>query len=480
MLTTALAAVAFTAGIAGTWSPCGFSMIETISGPRRRVGLSCVTFALGACAGGGAVFGLLGLVGDVIPAHSGTFVAVVAVAAAIAEARGMAIRPQIRRQVPEHWRRVYPLPVAAALYGVLLGAGFTTFVYTFALWALALLAVVIGSPAAALWAGLAFGVGRALPIVLIAPVAHRRGGRAVLDTMAQRPASLRVVRVAAALCLLGVAFLALIGAAVAATTLGLGTDPSASGTTIVWTTPSGGVRQDENTSQRGTVPAHAVVGGSLLAWRDGTTVNVVRLADMSTVMTVDVPGVTAIAVSDAWLVTRERAPDGTETMTSRTIEAQPEVATISVAHPPQRLGRPALDGDVVVYHVAKKSGSTIEELDLRTGERGIVRQSETQLLTNPSLLGTELLYNRQTSTSQLVELGPLDRTTPDRVLYRLAAPSVHDAGHEPGYSHHTRTRPVRTSKWRLWTTGLSVQHAYVTLLPRAGNASDARLLSLPR
>jgi hypothetical protein len=30
--------------------------------------------------------------------------------------------------VPEHWRRVAALPLAAAGYGVLLGLGFTTFV----------------------------------------------------------------------------------------------------------------------------------------------------------------------------------------------------------------------------------------------------------------------------------------------------------------------------------------------------------------
>ena len=40
------------------------------------------------------------------------------------------IVPQIRRQLPEHWRRAMPMPLAAALYGVLLGLGFTTFVLT--------------------------------------------------------------------------------------------------------------------------------------------------------------------------------------------------------------------------------------------------------------------------------------------------------------------------------------------------------------
>ena len=39
------------------------------------------------------------------------------------EARGTRIAPQIRRQLPEHWRRVMPMPVAAALYGLLLGLG---------------------------------------------------------------------------------------------------------------------------------------------------------------------------------------------------------------------------------------------------------------------------------------------------------------------------------------------------------------------
>ena len=57
--------------------------------------------------------------------------------AALAELRGVPILPQLRRQLPEHWRRVMPMPVAAGLYGVLLGLGFTTFVLTFGVFALA-------------------------------------------------------------------------------------------------------------------------------------------------------------------------------------------------------------------------------------------------------------------------------------------------------------------------------------------------------
>ena len=41
--------------------------------------------------------------------------------------------------------------------------------------------------------------------------------------------------------------------------------------------------------------------------------------------------------------------------------------------------------------------------DLATAKRRTVRKSKTSLLTNPSLLSGELLYDRQTSRAQLVE-----------------------------------------------------------------------------
>jgi hypothetical protein len=68
----------------------------------------------------------------------------------------------------EHWRRVLPLPLATFVYGVLLGLGFTTFVYAVALWALACISFVVASPATGALVGIAFGAGRALPICLLA------------------------------------------------------------------------------------------------------------------------------------------------------------------------------------------------------------------------------------------------------------------------------------------------------------------------
>ena len=149
-------------------------------------------------------FGGLGLLGQALGAGgtgAAAVAAVVAVAAAIGEARGVRIVPQVRRQVPESWRRVLPVPLAAGLYGVLLGLGFTTFILTFAVWALAAVSVALGDPQLGAVLGLAFGVGRALPVIALAPVAETDRGNAAHAAMAERPAILRGLRVADAVAL---------------------------------------------------------------------------------------------------------------------------------------------------------------------------------------------------------------------------------------------------------------------------------------
>ena len=209
MLTTVLAAAALAAGITGAWSPCGFSMVETLApagyaGRLRTTLTACATFTVGALVGGVVTFGGLALLGERLGAGGTGAVAVaavVAVAAAIGEARGLRIVPQVRRQVPESWRRVLPVPLAAGLYGVLLGLGFTTFILTFAVWALAAVSVALGDPALGAVLGLAFGAGRALPVIALAPVAETDRGNAAHAAMAERPAILRGLRVADAIAL---------------------------------------------------------------------------------------------------------------------------------------------------------------------------------------------------------------------------------------------------------------------------------------
>ena len=177
MLAACLIAAALAAGVTGAWSPCGLSMVETLAPggyarTRAAAAAAGATFALGALAGGAVTFGGLALVGALLGAGGAVALgaaAVVAVAAAVAEARGLRIAPEIRRQVPEAWRRERPVALAAAGYGVLLGLGFTTFVLTFAVWALAGASIAVGDPSLGLAIGLAFGLGRALPVFALAP-----------------------------------------------------------------------------------------------------------------------------------------------------------------------------------------------------------------------------------------------------------------------------------------------------------------------
>ncbi len=213
MLTGLLLITALAAGVTGAWSPCGLSMVETLApgGFARRLRTSlaaCATFALGALAGGAVTFGGLALVGSALGAGGPAAVgaaAVIAVAAAAAEARGLRIAPQIRLQVPEAWRRVLPVPVAAAGYGVLLGLGFTTFVLSFAVWALAGASIALGDPALGLAIGLAFGAGRALPVACLAPFAGTDRGTAITAAMCERPAILLGLRRVDAVALAAVA-----------------------------------------------------------------------------------------------------------------------------------------------------------------------------------------------------------------------------------------------------------------------------------
>ena len=121
MLEAVLLAAGLIAGVTGAWSPCGFSMVDTLAphgyaGRLRTTLVACATFAAGALAGGVATFGGLALLGRALGAGGAAAIAVaaaVALAAAAGEARGARIVPQVRRQVPESWRRVLPLPLAA-------------------------------------------------------------------------------------------------------------------------------------------------------------------------------------------------------------------------------------------------------------------------------------------------------------------------------------------------------------------------------
>lgn len=494
MLTAALLTLAAVAGATGTWSPCGLSMVATIgpgghAGGRRATLASCATFALGAVAAGGVLFAALAGAGALSQSLTGgTLLAVVGAlvaAAAVAELAGARVSPQVRRQVPEHWRRALPLPVAAGLYGVLLGLGFTTFVYTYAVWALAALCAGLGDPVLGAAAGAAFGAGRALPVVVLAPLSDRPIGARAIDALAERPGLLRGARVADGLALALCALAVAAPPALAASRVATGAaDPTAAGEDLAWHVPGGPgvlVRGASSLSLPGSDPA---AGGPNVAWREGSDLVVARRADLTTLARVPAPGADKLAVSERWLAWRARDPAGRDVLLVRLIEGGPTTPVVT-APAGTTLGRPALDGDQLAWAESSPRASSIALLDLASGRERTLRRGRGVLVHSPALLDGALLYVRTSSRTQQLRLAAPG--TRERVLYRMAGTARRDRGHEPGRQMHRRPFRVRTPRPQsprvlrtLWTTALAPRFAYVTRLTSRRGRTTYELLRVPR
>lgn len=143
-------------------------------------GKTVVAFWIGAVTAGAIVFGALGVVGELIgvPALNPWYSIIVLALAAILDLSGIK-SPGPRRQVNEDWLGRYRDWVTGLGFGVQLGMGFATYIPSFGIWALYLLALGAGWQ----WAmamGAAFGVGRSLLLFVTARV---RSAPALADVM---------------------------------------------------------------------------------------------------------------------------------------------------------------------------------------------------------------------------------------------------------------------------------------------------------
>ncbi|UJA21442.1 hypothetical protein HJD18_15285 [Thermoleophilia bacterium SCSIO 60948] len=460
-----LIAAAVLIGMTGTWSPCGFSMIETI-GPTGHTGgqpttlAACATFLPGALAGGVATFWLIALLGGVIHGAGGSvallLAAVLALVAAVLEARGTPIVPQIRRQLPEHWRRAMPMPVASALYGGLLGLGFTTFVLTFGVWALAGIAFAIGEPVVGLWVGLAFGLGRALPIVSLAPFAKHRFGQAACETMAMRPAIYRGFRFGDALALTGVAVLLISSASSASAQepeesaeLAAGqiakpaADPSAGPDSELayQLRDRDGVLEtvDGKTALPGKDPA---VGGSYVAVRRGKTIFLLaRNRELEEVSRFTVKGnPDALTVTGDYIGWRA-VSNGRDKIAVRSIKGDGTTGKTRVLDSSSKdgqLSRPSISGKRIVYAVAKPNRNSIVSRTIGKGGTRTIKKSDKIALQNPSVRGGTIAYVAITKKRQ-------------RLVVKKGKSSKQVASRGAG-------------KGVIWSTSLGAKRAYYTLI----------------
>ncbi|HVM34143.1 MAG TPA: hypothetical protein VM784_02245 [Actinomycetota bacterium] len=193
-------------------------MVETITPGvlgRRRYLTAAVLHALGAGASGAAVGTLLGGIGWLVgaPWHGAGYVALAFVATVyfLREAAGVPVPlPQLRRQVPEWWRRFYSAPTAAALYGVGLGVGFLTYLSFGTYAAVATGAFVSGSVSLGALVGGTFGLTRAVAAAVGAGTRDEEAGARIADRLGAMSGS-RWPKVVNAGVLAGVAAASVIG-----------------------------------------------------------------------------------------------------------------------------------------------------------------------------------------------------------------------------------------------------------------------------
>src|SRR5687767_11972790 len=151
-------------------------MVETITpavcGGRQRHRTAVALFAVGAIAAAAALGGVLALLG------------------ALREAGWIRVPlPQVARQVPERWRRGWPLPAWSLAYGAGLGVGLMTHQVVATFWIAAAGALALGDPLVSALVLVPFGVGRALMVALPA-----RGSRDPAEAVGRLAARRRVLR----------------------------------------------------------------------------------------------------------------------------------------------------------------------------------------------------------------------------------------------------------------------------------------------
>jgi hypothetical protein len=413
LLTVGVAVAALVAGMSGAWSPCGFAMIETFTpqmcGGRRRRNLGVALFATGAILAAAVLGAVLGLAGSGLPRHW-TW-ALVGVLALIGAARDLGMLrialPQRRGQVPEPWRRDWPLMAWAPAYGVLLGLGVVTFQVVSTFWVVSGAAIAIGHPATSAACFALFGLGRVLMVIIPPPFAPSYSQAAVSIAPA-----LTAVRRVNGVLLAGIGVLAIAASPVLGTPAAADVAachgptstgsywPSLSGTARAWTigspdgAPSVTVTQPGRTDARVACAWAPSVDGNALAY---VTTGGVAVIDRTTqTQTAFVSGnVARPALNAGRLAYVVVAPGRGQALYVRNLETG---AVLRVTHVPEGtdISGPSLSGATVAWAADNGRGSTVFTRNINRRGRGATRVVATAVpntdLISPSVYGRHICW----------------------------------------------------------------------------------------
>lgn len=169
--------VAVAAGVRSTWSPCGRSMLSTITpigerGRGNRFGATAAWFVAGATVGGAclgaagaALAALVGAAGPSGPVLAGAAAAAALTGAVLDAGLGGLRLPAHHRQVNERWLDRFRHGVYGAGFGWQIGAGLVTYIMTAGVYLVVVLGGLTGDPWWALAMGTAFGAIRGLAVL---------------------------------------------------------------------------------------------------------------------------------------------------------------------------------------------------------------------------------------------------------------------------------------------------------------------------
>jgi cytochrome c biogenesis protein CcdA len=371
-------------------------MVDTFTsagcGGRTRRIIAVALFTAGAVVAAVALGATLGAIGAALPGRTALGVAAaVAVIGALRELGVVRVPlPDMRRQVPEPWRRDQPLAVWSTGYGAILGAGFGTFQPVVTFWVVCAAAIALGSPVASAACLAMFGLGRA--VMVVAP------GR---DGMGRLTRAHRFVRPsnAVALALLAAALIPSVAAAAVAPPFNPPSgqsDPSISGTTIAYTDQANGV-QNVVVKENDAAPPFLFLGGRqpsldgeqlayvddlgirIVAWRTGQETGRIP-------RNVSRPAISGRRIAYVEVRGNRRFLRVRNLVTGA-------VRTLSVVGPGVDLGRPALRKQLVAWTEGSGSNNILYLQSLTRGPRkAVIDGRRTGAYFTPSLLPNHLAW----------------------------------------------------------------------------------------
>lgn len=177
LLAVLTSVIAVAAAIRSTWSPCGLSMLSTITpigerGRDNRYGASAAWFVTGAVLGGASLAAGVAVLAagvDSLDLTGATRVGAAAILAATTLASDLHLGgfrlPSHTRQVNEEWLMQYRSWVYGGGFGWQIGVGLATYVTTGAVYLMIALAALTASPVAAFAIVTGFGFVRGLAVL---------------------------------------------------------------------------------------------------------------------------------------------------------------------------------------------------------------------------------------------------------------------------------------------------------------------------